>query len=179
MSAALDNKNLGIWASLMQERTSYLPFHSHPALCMARRLSRVHTRYLSVTPPPPPNSIIYLIFHIHLHLVYVGVTTSALVQRVRKHMTDATSFQDCSTLHRLILQADMGGRGILPLQYVSDQWLASVREIHCWFIFKKWACNDVPPGISADGEPAKSRGWLNQRVLAILHGMKEAKSIRD
>ena len=63
---------------------------------------------------PPVGSIIYVFSHIYLHLVYVGVTMSALVTRLRKHMADATSFRDCSTLHRLMLQVDMGGWGILP-----------------------------------------------------------------
>ena len=163
---SIDTKNLGAWASLVQERITYLPYHSHPSLRMARRLSHVHTWYCSIT--PPPRSIIYLVFHIYLHLVYVGVTTLAVVTRLRNHMTNATSFQDSSTLHRLMLQVDMGGWGILPLPLVNDPWLASVRERHWRTIFKKWACNGVPPGISADGAPAKSRGWSNQRVLAVL-----------
>ena len=78
-----------------------------------------------------------------------------------------------------MLQMDMSGWGILPLKMVADPWLASVRERHWWTIFKQWACNDVPPGISADGAPAKSRGWLNQRVLAILQGIKDAHAFRD
>ena len=94
-------------------------------------------------------------------------------------MTDATSHQDCATLHRLMLQVDMGGWGILPLQYVLDPWYASVRERHWWFVFKKWACNDVPPGICSPDSPQRSRGWLNQRVLAILQGIRDAKRIRD
>ena len=79
----------------------------------------------------------------------------------------------------MMLQIDHAHWGILPLQYVSDSWLASVREHHWWFMFKKWACNDVAPGISTDGEGSQPRGWLNQRVLAVLQGIKEAKRLRD
>ena len=66
-----------------------------------------------------------------------------------------------------------------PLQLVSDPRLASVRERHWWTIFKRWACNDVPAGISAHGTPRKSRGWLNQQRLAVLQGIKDAWAIRD
>ena len=46
----IDCKNLGVWASLLQERTTYVPYQHHPSLRMARRLSHAHTRYTAVTP---------------------------------------------------------------------------------------------------------------------------------
>ena len=88
ISQLLDDKNLEAWAALLQARIRYLPFDTHPALKMARRLSHVDTWYVAVT---PPGSVIYMVFNIYLHLVYIGVTTSALVSRLRKHITDATS----------------------------------------------------------------------------------------
>ena len=91
------------------------------------------------------------VFHIYLHLVYIGVTTSALVTRLRKLMTDASSHRDCASLHKLILQTDPAHWGIIPLLYVSDQWLASVRERHWLHTFRKWACNGVAHGIGTDG----------------------------
>ena len=94
-------------------------------------------------------------------------------------MTDATSYQDCATLHRLLLQVDMGGWGILPLQYARDDWYASVKERNRWCTFQKWACNDLAPGICSTDTHPKSRSWSNQRVVAILQGMKDAKAIRD
>ena len=94
---------MGKWAALLQLRTSYLPLHSHTALRMAHRLSHTHTWYTNV---PPPGSIVYMVYHIFLHLIYMGVTTKALAVRLRKHHTDATSYQDCSTLHRMMLQTD-------------------------------------------------------------------------
>ena len=84
---------------------------------MAHRLSHVHVWHVAVT---PLQFMIYLVFHVYLHLVYVGVTTAALVSRLHKHMTDAHSHQDCSTLPRLTLQTDPSHWGILPLQYVCD-----------------------------------------------------------
>ena len=35
------------------------------------------------------------------------------------------------------------------------------------------------PGISTSGEGSKSRGWLNQRVLVALQGIKDARQIDD
>ena len=154
--------------------TSHLPL-TPPSVRLDASVTSTHGMLLS----PPPGSIIYCVFHLALHLIYIGVTTAALVSRLRKHMTDATSHQDCATLHRLMLQVDMGGWGILPLQYVLDPLYASVRERHWWFVFTKWACNDVPPGICSPDSSQRSRGWLNQRVLAILQGIRDAKRIRD
>ena len=73
-----------------------------------------------------------------------------------------------------MLQIDPSHWGILPLQYVADSWLASAIECHWWHIFKKWACNDVAPGISTDGAGSQPRGRLNQCVRTVLSSMKEA-----
>ena len=97
---------------------------------------------------------------------------------VWKHHTDATSFQDCTTLHRLMLQTDLSHLGILPLQYIADPCYASIRERHWWFIFISLFCNDVAPGISTDGEGSGPRGWLNQLVLSVLNSIKEAHRIQ-
>ena len=37
----------------------------------------------------------------------------------------------------------------------------------------------MAPGISTDGEGSRPRGWLNQRVLSVLHSIKEAQRIQD
>ena len=142
---------------------------------MARRLSNVHDWHVAVT---PPGSIIYLVYHIYLHLMYIGVTTSPLAALLKKHITDATSHHD-ATLHKMMLQTDIAHWGILPLQYVADPWLASGREHHWLFVFRKYACNDVAPGISTDGQESQPRGWLKQRVLAVLQGLREAKQLSD
>jgi hypothetical protein len=89
-------------------------------------------------------------------------------------MTDSLADVDCATLHKHMAKTDLSGWGILPLQWVEDDWHASVRERHWWRIFRRWACNDVPPGISTQGEGSKSRGGLNQRVLAALQGIRDA-----
>ena len=104
---------------------------------------------------------------------------SALVNRLRKHMTDSLADVDCASLHKHMLNSKLSGWGIVPLQWVHNEWLASVRERHWWWIFRRWACNDVAPGISTSGEGSKSRGWLNQRVLAAPQGIKDARQIDD
>ena len=78
-------------------------------------------------------------------------------------------------LHKMMLQTKIAHWGILPLENVTDPWLASVREQHWWFVFSKYACNDVVSSISTDGQGSQPRGWLNQRVLAVLQGLREAK----
>ena len=45
-------------------------------------------------------------------------------------MTDALSNQDCSSLHSKMCVTDLSHWGILPLQFVDDDWLASIRERH-------------------------------------------------
>ena len=175
MQTALYNKNLGRWAELMQARNRYLPFLSHPALAMARRLSHVHRWFISLT---PPRNVVYLVYNIWLQVVYIGLTTGALISRLRKHMTDSLADVDCATLHKHMAKTDLSSWGILPPQWVED-WHASVRERHWWWIFRRWACNDVPPGISTQGAGSKSRGWLNQRVLAALQGIRDARRTSD
>ena len=172
---AINDKNLGVWATLLQARVKYLPYQSHSALRMARRLSHVNDWHVAVT---RLGSVIYLVFHIYLHPVYVGATTSALASRLRKHIIDAASRQDCATLHKRMLQTDLSQWGILPLQYVSDLRLASVRERHWWYTFRKCACIDMAPGIST-GRGQSVQGMAQYTCPGRIHGLKEAKQFRD
>ena len=94
-------------------------------------------------------------------------------------MTDAAADADCASLHRHMMQHPLGGWEIFPLQWVHDQWLASVRERHCRWTFRRWVCNDVAPGICTEGEGSQRKGWLNQRVLTALQGIKDAKRVDD
>ena len=77
---------------------------------------------------------------------------AAPASRLRKHMTDSLAGVDCATLHKHMAKSKLSGWGILPLQWVEDDWLPSVQEHHWWWIFRRFACNDVPPGISTQGE---------------------------
>ena len=115
----------------------------------------------------PPNGI-YLVYNIWLQVVYVGLSTEALASRLCKPMTDSSTDVDYATQHKPMAKNNRSGWGILPLQWVEDDWHASVEVRHSWWIFRRWACNDIPPGISTNGEGSKFRGWMNQRVLAAL-----------
>ena len=143
---------------------------------MARRLSHVHRWFIALT---PPRNVIYPVYNIWLQIVYVGLAMAALASHLRKHMIESVAGVDCATMHKHMPKSKLLGWGILPLQWVEDDWLASVRERHWWWIFPCYACNDVPPGISTQGEGSNSRGWMNQRVLAALQGIRYPRSIRD
>ena len=60
-------------------------------------------------------------------------------------MIDSLADVDCASLHKHMQNSKLSGWGILPLQWVQDEWLASVRERHWWWIFHRWAYNDVAP----------------------------------
>ena len=115
--------------------------------------------------------------NIWFQVVYVGVTTTALASRLRKHITDNPADIDCSTLHKHMVKHNLGPWGILPPQWVHDEWLASLREHQWWWTFRRWACNNVARGISTDGVGSQSRGWMNQRVVAPLQGIKDARLV--
>ena len=118
------------------------------ALREVRRLSYVHHWRVSVTPPA---FVIYAVYHITLGLLYIGQTHMAPIQRLRKHMTDAAASVDGSSLHMYMQRADTEGWGIVVLEYVQGKWWAGVCERHWWFTLKRWAVNDVPPGIPQEG----------------------------
>ena len=175
---ALDDKNLGKWALLQQCRVPWLPYDRHKGLREARRLSYVHSWYISVT---PPSHLVYVVFHLYLSVLYVGQTHLARVQRLRKHLTDAAAGADNSTLHRLMATADSADWGIGVLQYVGDTWWAAVRERAWWWQLRRWAVNDIPPGIPdpAAGITSSARGWMNQKVLRVLRELRSARDSHD
>ena len=176
MSRALRDKNLGIWCQLNQHRLQYLPYETQPVLAMARRLGFVNTWHLAVT---PPHNVVYLVFHLFVHIGYVGITTATPIRRLRKRMTNVMSTTDRATLHMKMSTTDPSHWGIVPLQYVTDDFLASVRERHWWYVFRKYVVNDVPPGINRSGDSKKDRGFLNKRVLSVNQGIREARALDD
>ena len=118
-----------------------------PRLREARRVSYVHSWYISAT---PPSHLVYVVFHLYLSILYIGQTHLAPVQRLRKHLTDAAAGVDNSTLLRLMATTDPDPAdwGIGVLQYVGDTWCTAVRERAWWWQLRRWAVNDIPPGIS-------------------------------
>ena len=138
----------------------------------------MHSWYISVT---PPSHLVYVVFHLYLSVLYVGQTHLALVQRLRKHLIDAAAGTDNSTLHRLMATTDSADWGIGVLQYVGDTWSTAVRERAWWWQLRRWAINDIPPGIPdpAAGITSYARGWMNQKVLRVLRELRSAQDSHD
>ena len=70
--------------------------HMHAVLAMAWRLSHVHNWHLAVTPPP---SVVYVVFRLFPHIVYIGIIIAAPIRTLRNHMTNTLSSNACVTLH--------------------------------------------------------------------------------
>ena len=94
-------------------------------------------------------------------------------------MTDALSTNDCASLHMKMAATELAHWGIIPLQFIQDDFLASVRERHRWYTFRRYVSNDIPPGINRSGDSKKERGFLNKRVLSVIHGIREARGLDD
>ena len=176
ISTALQERNLGKWGQLVQERTKYLPFRYSKSLREIRRLAFTDIWHVCCTPPA---FCIYIVYHLYLSVVYVGVTTSAPIKRLRKHMTDSLAQADAATLHEVMAKGRLEDWGIAPVEYVTDSWWASVRERDWWYAFRRWALNDVAPGIVDKGHQGQNRGWLNLKVLRLLKEIREAQDSGD
>ena len=73
--------------------------------------------------------------NLFLHIAYVGITTAAPIRRLRKHITDAMSTSDCATLHIKLSTTELAHWGIIPLQYITEDFFASVQE-RWWYVFR-------------------------------------------
>ena len=96
IQVALQNKNLTEWARLLQARVPFLPYETNPLLQLVRSMSGVAVSYTSVSPPV---TLIYVAVHSHLLCCYVGKTTFATTQRLRKHVTTTQAGSEESTFH--------------------------------------------------------------------------------
>ena len=101
MQEALDAKDLGRWAKLLQARVAYLLYETHPIIRMLRATSRTHTWHTSVY---APTILIYIAVHTFLMVCYVGKTTLATTQRLRKHVTAARGGTEDATFHDMLNQ---------------------------------------------------------------------------
>ena len=99
MRNALEAKNLGAWATLLQARVTYLPYETHPVIHMVKAISRTHHRHTSVT---PTTILIYVALHSFLLAAYAGKTTLATTQRLRQHTTTAYAGSEDSMFHSLV-----------------------------------------------------------------------------
>ena len=176
MRIAFRARNLGKWGQLLQERTRYLPLKYSKSLWEIRRLAFPGEWQLCCTPPA---YCIYAVFHLYYSVVCIGIATSAPIKRLRKHMSDSSAHTHAISLHELMAWSSMEDRVIAPLEYVPDSWWAAVREHWWWYVFRRWALNDVAPGILDTEVAEKNWGWLNLKVLRLLHAIKEAQDNGD
>ena len=63
---------------------NYVAWDNHKTMCLVRGKSRVHEWQICV---PPAFEFIYAVLHCHMLCIYVGRTSLALIQRLRKHIT--------------------------------------------------------------------------------------------
>ena len=114
----------------------------------------------------PPRYLLYVIFHLFPGVLCVGQTHLAPAQLLRKHLTDAAAGCDNSTLHKLMATTEQAHWGICVLEYETDGWWTAIRECQWRWQLRRWAVNDVAPGIPDPGssEPKNARGWLNRKV---------------
>ena len=74
MRRALDSKDLGRWAQLLQDRVAFLPYETHPLIRMLRAITQTHHWHTSVA---PSTILIYIAIHTQLLVCYAGKTTLA------------------------------------------------------------------------------------------------------
>ena len=118
-------------------------------------------------------------FSLYMHVAHIGITTVAFIMRLRTHMTDATPCNDCPTLHLQLSTADMSQWGIVPLQFVTDNFDASVCERHWCYIFRPLCAQRCTSRNQQVRGFKKGGGVLNKTVLTVLHGIREARGLDD
>ena len=123
-------KDLSSWGACMQARLCFMNFCEHKTMCMARGVSRVHKWQICVPPP------VYCL-HCHMLCVYIGGTTAALIQRLRKHFTTALAHSEDNRFHEQLRCIDLAEWLIVPLEIVSSSWEAAVAERYWWDKFHR------------------------------------------
>ena len=107
--------------------------------------------------------------------VYVGQTTQTPVQCLRKHYTDGHARTDIATFHSLILLTEFVDWVTIPVQYTETLFRTGSAERAWWSELKKWAVNDVAPGISETDTSNKVRSYLSHHILCALKEIGVAK----
>ena len=138
----LNDKNLANWAACMQKRLNYAAWDNYKTMCLVRGKSRVHEWQICV---PPAFEFIYAVLHCHMLCIYVGRTSLALIQRLRKHITTALAHAEDNRFHQLLRTTNLADWMIVPLEIVWDDWSAALAERYWWDKFRRWCVNDMPP----------------------------------
>ena len=147
MRQALNAKDLGHWAELLQKRVDYLPYETHPIIRMLRAISRTHAWHTSVT---PATALIYIAIHAHLLVCYAGRTTLATTQRLRKHVTTTQAGTKDSSFHDLSRNTTELHWTLVLVELVDSQQLACYGERSSWHRVQKWAADDTAPALPSN-----------------------------
>ena len=175
MRNALDAKNLGAVATLLQARATYLPYETHPVIRMVRAISRAHHWHTSVT---PATILIYVALHSFLVVAYAGKTTLATAQRLRKHTTTTYAGSEDSTFHALLKKTTELDRTLVPVELVDSSELACYRERDWWHTIHKHSINDAAPALPSSGQPIPGAQHTKQ-LQTTLHRAHIARTNRD
>ena len=70
----------------MQIGIPHFTYQTHKVLCPIQRRSHIGNWYVAT---PPPDLLIYIIVYTTMLRIYIGKTSLAPAQRLRKHQTDA------------------------------------------------------------------------------------------
>ena len=170
----LSDKNLANWAACMQKRVHYVAWDQHKTMCLVRGKSKVHEWQICV---PPAFEFIYAVLHCHMLCIYVGRTSLALIQRLRKHITTALAHAEDSRFHQLLRTTDLADWMIVPLEIVWDDWSAALAERYWWDKFRRWCVNDMPPGVPRTHE--KPSKLIPKKATELLRSLAVARTDRD
>ena len=175
MRQALDSKDLGRWAELLQARVAYLPYDTHPIIRMLRATSRTHEWHTSVT---PATILIYIAVHTYLLTCYAGKTTLATTQRLRKHVTTTQAGSEESSFHDLLRNTTELHWQLIPVELVDNHDLACYRERHWWHTTQQWAINDTAPALPS-GTGASPAAQHTKQLQATLRQAHVARINKD
>ena len=173
---ALDEKNLGAWATSVQERIPFLPYDTNPVLRLVRGIA--HTSDWECGTPPPV-MLIYAMVHIHMLCLYIGKTTLAPVSRLRKHFTNTVAHVDECRFHDLLRTTGLNEWTPVPLQYVSNVDLGCFVEREWWFRLRRWALNDVGPAVPSSPSSSQPSAHKRQRLAQLIHETRMAQQAGD
>ena len=128
-----------LFAPTSPHNTPFLPISPHykrqnaaaPAHQEVRRLSFVHTWYMTVT---PLGYLLYAISHLYPSVLHLGQTHLAPAQQLRKH---AVVGVDNSTLHKMMATSEEAPWGICLLEYEADRWWVAVRDWGWWWQLRR------------------------------------------
>ena len=109
----------------MQASIPCRPYTSLPALRVIRRKSHVGESYVHF---PPPAFLVYVCVNLRTGAAYIGQTTQAPVQRLRKHYYDARAGTGSAAFHAQLLLTDISNWITFPVQYCDTLFQAALAE---------------------------------------------------